>query len=402
MEQEPTIHAPASLADLQEIPAADIARIEEVAREVSLQPADLGSSFGTALSIAERLFRLREAITPEMGRRIMALQGLPMGFRTDKDKVKDRQTGRWRRGPGYPWPIVRDCLIEAVLRGVYPWGNMFNILGGAPYITRPGFEFKLRNLPGFGRLRKNPQPPKMQQNLALITFTGSFEYGGSEDTFERTYSISSYPTDKVEMILGKAERKWLRDLWDYVTSSPIDLPDGEVGDGELQELPTAAAALPLAESLPERDVPRAERVVLPLTGGKAAPAAAREEKPQEPAGEAEPAPQSSPAQSIPTETDEEPPAWDDGSPVPEPVGPEAERWTKPAQAATISQEKLDKLRALAASQGLSEGDLVNVFTKVRTARGVGSVYELPPDAETEILREIQSAGRRRPPQRASG
>src|SRR6185295_14617871 len=48
----------------------------------------------------------------------------------------------------YPEEVVKNCLIEAVLTGVQPFGNQFNIIAGNCYITKEGFGYLLANYSG--------------------------------------------------------------------------------------------------------------------------------------------------------------------------------------------------------------------------------------------------------------
>ncbi|MFK5282891.1 hypothetical protein ACI3PL_25325, partial [Lacticaseibacillus paracasei] len=67
----------------------------------------------------------------------MALQGNRLGFKTDKDK-----------SGGYPESVVKNCLIEAVLLGIQPTGNQFNIIAGNMYPTKEGCGYLLNNFKG--------------------------------------------------------------------------------------------------------------------------------------------------------------------------------------------------------------------------------------------------------------
>jgi hypothetical protein len=66
----------------------------------------------------------------------MALQGSNLGFKTDKDK-----TG------GYSEAEVKTCLIDAVLLGLQPTGNEFNIIASQMYPTGVGFGALIKTTP---------------------------------------------------------------------------------------------------------------------------------------------------------------------------------------------------------------------------------------------------------------
>jgi hypothetical protein len=74
-------------------------------------------TFTMASRMAAGIRALRAALTPEIMQDIMALQGSSLGFRTDKDKEG-----------GYPVEVVKECMIEAVLKGARVINNETNII----------------------------------------------------------------------------------------------------------------------------------------------------------------------------------------------------------------------------------------------------------------------------------
>lgn len=403
-----SIVAPRSLADLQPIRTDELQALERVARDVALKPGESMDSFTVAMTIADRIFQLRQAITPAMGQRIMALQGIAMGFLTDRDKYKDRNR-RWVKGAGYPWETVRDCVCEALLRGIYPWWNMFNILGERVYITKAGFDFLVRHLEGFEDLRKDPKPPVIEGSVALVTYSGSFCYDGQRDGLERTYALSYRETDKVEQIWGRAERKWLRDVYEMLTRTEFSLPDGELGyDHDLIDV-GANRTLPLAEALPadEANAAPAAPVALPFRRSDRATPQSQASPSPKPVPRSEPAksdpPKPAPAAAKPNQRSScrpwweddgaPPPGWGADDPLPEPDGPEAETAAgEPPGASSdyLDQGQLDALRDLARAKGLSDEAYTDVLSRARSHHKVDTVYDLPREAYTEIMRVIQS------------
>jgi hypothetical protein len=126
--------------------AEDKNELPKLYKEVSI---DLNSSivsvigstellgFEKAYTVAIATQKLMGLLTKEYMKPIMFLQGNKLGFKTDKDK-----------DGGYPEEVVRTCLVEAVLTGVQPYGNQFNIIAGSCYITKEGFGYLLKNVPG--------------------------------------------------------------------------------------------------------------------------------------------------------------------------------------------------------------------------------------------------------------
>src|SRR5215204_5340477 len=98
----------------------------------SVLSADQLNGFEKAYLIANAIAELKSLLTPEYMKPIMQMQGNKLGFKTDKDK-----------DGGYPEAIVKNCLIEAVLMGVQPFGNQFNIIANNTYITKEGYGYLL-------------------------------------------------------------------------------------------------------------------------------------------------------------------------------------------------------------------------------------------------------------------
>ncbi len=92
----------------------------------------------SAIVTAQAMQQIRDALTADLMRDFLLLSNSPLGFRTD-------------RGPGsastkeaYSDAQIKDALIQAMLRGVRPIGNEFNIIAGQCYITKEGFRRLLR------------------------------------------------------------------------------------------------------------------------------------------------------------------------------------------------------------------------------------------------------------------
>ena len=101
-----------------------------------------------SLVVANAIGYMKKALTAEMMQPIMDLQGSKLGFKTDRDLVKNQQTGKYEKGPGYPLDVVTNCFIEMSLIGLLPTGNMWNIIGGNSYTTKEGGTYLLKNMKG--------------------------------------------------------------------------------------------------------------------------------------------------------------------------------------------------------------------------------------------------------------
>lgn len=187
---------------------------------VSVIGAEKLFGFQRAFQMASAIEQLQTLLTPEYMTPIMRLQGNKLGFRTDKDK-----------SGGYGEPVVKNCLIEAVLIGLQPTGNHFNIIAGNMYPTKEGLGYLLANFPGLSYKIVTGLPRvNNDKTSCAVPLTITWQLGGKEDTvsFEQPIKIDQYAS--VDSMLGKATRKGRAWLYSKITGSEIT--DGEVEDAE--------------------------------------------------------------------------------------------------------------------------------------------------------------------------
>ena len=173
--------------------------------------------FQKAFVLSDAIVQLREALSPEYMKPIMALQGNRLGFKTDKDKET-----------GYPENIVKNCLIEAVMFGLQPVGNQFNIIGGNMYATQEGVKYLLDNYPelwydvSFGRI--DAELPNYQTAINCDVVT-SIHWKVGKEALESihsvTFQIKANKGMNIDAVIGKAKRKAYKWLHDKVTGNPI-------------------------------------------------------------------------------------------------------------------------------------------------------------------------------------
>lgn len=186
-----------------------------------------------AIMLAQGVQAMRAALTDEVVNRLfMPLQGTRLGFRTDKDT-----------GDGYPITVVRECLIEAMIRGFQPVGNEFNIIAGNAYFTKEGFERKLSELEGLTDLAFHPGVPVLKDGGALVPYRVTYCYNGVAGEVKRdlvqaedkSVSDQRIPVKVnngmgADGIMGKAKRKLMAQLYDKLTGSKMSTPEGDVVD----------------------------------------------------------------------------------------------------------------------------------------------------------------------------
>lgn len=182
--------------------------------------------FDRAFRLADAIGELKKILTPEIMKPIMNLQGNRLGFKTDKDRNQDGS-----KGAGYPMEIVRDCLIEAVLYGLQPTGNQFNIIAGNMYATKEGCGHLLSNISGLS-YDIVAQLPRIQGESAAVVMNVEWAFGGLNKKKSLDIPIRVNKFMGTDAILGKATRKARKWLYDTITGN--ELPEGDIQDADAQ------------------------------------------------------------------------------------------------------------------------------------------------------------------------
>lgn len=243
--------------------------IEEALQECGFDAISKLPTFIRAFRMAQGISALRAALTDQFVQTVlMPLQGTKLGFLTDKDK-----------DGGYGLHVVRDCCIEAMLRGFSVVGNEFNIIAGGFYGARAGWERKVLEYPGLTDLVTQPGVPSMNQDKsgALVSYFASWKLDGKPMRLDCQYSkdgdnvLDTRIPIKVnagmgaDAILGKAARKVAFRIYGRIAGSTLGASDGEVGDDAILTTGEPAPAV-----LPE-GTPEGRRIK--LNGKKSAPVA---------------------------------------------------------------------------------------------------------------------------------
>lgn len=213
---------------------SDISMIEDVAAATALMLASDQQPFAQAFALASGISKLRQVITNDMMQDIMQLQNTSLGFRTDKP------------GQGYDVQSVKECFIEAVLRGAKPIGNEFNIISGRTYLTKEYFQRMLTEIPGITNLQIIAGLPQSRgEKEAAIRMTISWKLNGQDGQIVdhekkpgRVFSIRVNSGMGADAVVGKATRKACKAAFEQITGTAA-LPDGDVADE-----PSRTTALP--------------------------------------------------------------------------------------------------------------------------------------------------------------
>lgn len=197
----------------------DVDAIERIVIDTVVALDDAAGKFAKAFAMASGIQQLRQLITVPMMSVIMPLQGTSLGFRTDKD-----------REGGYREDVVKECLIEAVLRGANVVGNEFNIIAGRTYLTKEFFQRATGQLEGVSDLKLHPGLPRISPAGAVVPFKVTWKKFGKSDEVVRDIAVKVNSGMGADAIIGKATRKALKAAYEQITGSTT-LPDGDIDDG---------------------------------------------------------------------------------------------------------------------------------------------------------------------------
>lgn len=232
-----------------------IAIVEDLATKYALGQLKAKGKLERAIILARGIQELRKAVAPLMPQ-IMPLMNTRLGFLTDKDPQRTSK-------PVTPYgeQQVRECLIEALLRGLYPVGNEFNIISGSCYTTKEGYERLVRELPGLTDFEMSKSVPKMSEGGAVIRVRAAWKYEGRPMSLKDEQGMPgvSIPVRLnagmgVDAALGKAERKAYALVYKLVTGTVHT--DGAADEPADVPLVTTAAQLPEPVGRPAQEALR--------------------------------------------------------------------------------------------------------------------------------------------------
>lgn len=195
----------------QELAVVDVAKSMNSSVDKVVKANQL-MGFEKSYMIADAIEELKLALTPQYMKPIMALQGNRLGFKSDK--VYNEET-------------VKNCLIEAVLTGVQPFGNQFNIIAGNSYITKEGFGYLLSNYRGLS-YNIIPQLPRIKDQSAAVVMEIEWTIDGVTNKKSIDFPIKVNQYMGADAVIGKATRK--ARAWLYNTITGSEIADGDVSD----------------------------------------------------------------------------------------------------------------------------------------------------------------------------
>ncbi len=185
---------------------------------------DMQQGFRKAILTALCVEQLKAALTSEVMQPIMALQGSSLGFRTDKDSQG-----------GYPLNVVREALISAVMVGVMPCGNQFNVIGGRMYVTKEGFTYLLDK--AGVKYTIDQAVPVMKTGGAIVATVVRWTFGKEKGEKHLDIPVRVNNGMGTDAILGKADRK--AKCWLYNNLLHAQIADGDADAAEMRDVTPA-------------------------------------------------------------------------------------------------------------------------------------------------------------------
>lgn len=209
----------------------------------------ISDNFFSALEVAESIEELKRYLDQDSIRvRISGLMNTSLGFRTDKDpKISrfNKKTGKYESATPYEYEVVKDAVIEALLRGLQLVGNQFNIISGRFYCTKEGFEYLIRKLDYIAEFKPVIGIPAHKPGGVVIDCTATWVQNKQERSYEASIPIKSDEFSSSDQLIGKAQRKFYKRVFEVMTGN--SMPDGEIDVVTVSTAPVATAP-PLAQA----------------------------------------------------------------------------------------------------------------------------------------------------------
>lgn len=224
------------------------------------------NSITAAIDLAQGIDELRRLFSrPEIKARIQSLQDTALGFRTDRDpNIINRKTNQPNKP--YDYEIVKDAVIEALLRGLQLVGNQFNIIAGRFYCTKEGFESLIRLQSEVTNFKLSIGVPQSKNGGVVVACSATWKQNGESSDLQAEIPVKATDSSTADQLIGKATRKFLSRCYQQMTGNSV--PDGE-SDHEVSTPATVSvingASLPFTQPTAPAIAPAASAPVATLT-----------------------------------------------------------------------------------------------------------------------------------------
>lgn len=212
---------------LTKVEEGTIIEIEKACDQCNLVSIQQLSPIRRTLELARGMQTIRKNLVGPLMADVKALQDTPLGFLTDRGPNATGKDGKPVRP--YSDDVVRDCVIEGMLRGASIVGNELNIISGRCYLTKQYFERQVRQWPGLTDLQITDGVPSVSTAAggALAPMTATWRLNGVPQSLQCTHTSEGDNRIPVRVnagmgadaIIGKARRKFLAKLFGRLTGS---------------------------------------------------------------------------------------------------------------------------------------------------------------------------------------
>lgn len=212
-----------------------IAKMEETVDDCSYEKLKELSPIRRTLVLGAGINQLRQLFTGEILKQFVELANTDLGFRTDRPPGAKDKDGKPLKP--YTDEQIRDCVIEAAIRGIQPTQNEFNIISGRCYPTKNFYRRMVRDFEGLTNLRDTYGTPIERGAAALVPCKARWKLNGQEDVIDCSAEgtmivVRNNKGMTADALLGKAESKLMKRVWGRLTNSKQDSLDAYYGDGD--------------------------------------------------------------------------------------------------------------------------------------------------------------------------
>jgi len=242
-----------------------IIAIEEACEQCNLARLATLSPIRRTLALANGMQLIRKHLVGPLMKDIMALANTPLGFMTDRPPGATDREGKPLKP--YSEDVIRDCVIEGMLRGASIVGNEINVLAFRCYLTKNYFERAVREWPGLTDFALREGVPVLSSSAggALVAMSATWKLNGvqqqlrcdhgSDGDFRIPVRVNSGMG--ADAILGKAKRKFCARVYAMLTGSSWIAEQADM-DGSTVEGEAVAGNLPEPAAEASTAAPAAE------------------------------------------------------------------------------------------------------------------------------------------------
>ena len=164
---------------------------------------------------ASVMLALRETMTDQVVERYFRpLAGQKFGFRTDRNN--------------YPTEVLRSCIIDAILLGLAPTGNQFNIISGNCYPTKEGYTNLLKKIGVDYKIEILPNTSQ-DNSYAIMPCRVTYTYGTAKNAkWDKDIVIPKKGNENYDLLAGKANKRIKQALYEYLTGTDWGYSDDEI------------------------------------------------------------------------------------------------------------------------------------------------------------------------------